>query len=188
MMIGYARTSTADQVAGLDAQERDLKAAGVEKLFSEHISGKDADRPQLAAAIEFCRDGDVFTCTKIDRLARSVGDLLGIIERLQRKRVAIRFLHDPIDTTTPSGELTLTILGAVAAFERRIMLERQAEGIAAAKAAGRYTGRQPTARRKSAQVVELHRAGIRPADIAKRLGMSRASAYRIVARVADAAD
>ncbi len=179
MIVGYARTSTLDQLAGLEAQERELRDAGCERTFLEQVSSVDtAARAQLAAALDFVRDGDVLAVTKLDRLARSVPDLLAILDRIAAKGASLRILNLGIDTATPTGKLMLTVLGAVGAFEREIVLERQREGIAKAKAEGRYLGRTPTARAKSKQVRELHAEGLKPLEIAKRLGISRASVYR----------
>lgn len=183
MLIGYARTSTLDQEAGLAAQERDLTAAGCDKVFSERVSSV-ARRARLEAALEFVREGDTLTVTKPDRLARSVSDLLTIIARLQAKGVGLRVLSmggAEVDTGTPTGRLMLTMLGAVAEFERALMLERQREGIAKAKAEGRYKGRAPTARAKAPEVMRLKAEGLRPVEIAKRLGIGRASVYRVLA-------
>ena len=182
MIVGYARTSTADQVAGLEAQERDLRAAGCERVFTERVSSV-APRAELQAALQFVREGDVFAVTKLDRLARSTADLLGIVAKLHAKGVGLRVLSmggGELDTRTPTGKLMLTMLGAVAEFERSLMLERQREGIAKAKGAGRYTGRQPTARKRADEVRRLKAEGVRPADIARRLGIGRASVYRIL--------
>jgi DNA invertase Pin-like site-specific DNA recombinase len=132
VLVGYARTSTDEQKAGLEAQLRDLKAAGVEKPFSEEASSV-AERPQLAACLDFLREGDVLICTKPDRLARSTSHLLQIVERLEGKRVDLVILSmsgQRIDTRSPTGRLMLTMLGAIACFERDLMLERQREGIA----------------------------------------------------------
>lgn len=182
MQVGYARTSTADQVAGLEAQERELRAAGCEKLFAERVSSV-APRAQLDAALDFVREGDTFAVAKLDRLARSTADLLGIVARLDAKGVALRVLSmggAELDTRTPTGRLMLTLLGAVAEFERGLMLERQREGVAKAKAEGRYTGRQPTAQRQADDVRRLKAEGVRPVEIARRLGIGRASVYRIL--------
>lgn len=182
MLVGYARTSTADQVAGLDAQERDLRAAGVEKLFAERVSSV-APRAQLEAALDFVREGDTLIVTKLDRLARSTADLLGIVARLDVKGVGLKVLAmggGELDTRTPTGRLMLTLLGGVAEFERGMMLERQREGIAKAKSEGRYTGRQPTAQRQADEVRRLKAEGVRPVDIARKLGIGRASVYRII--------
>ncbi len=107
-----------------------------------------AERPQLEAALDFVREGDVFVVTKLDRLARSVANMLEIVARLERKGVALRILNLGLDTSTPTGRLMLTVMGGVAEFERSMMLERQREGIAKAKAEGVYRGRKPTARAK----------------------------------------
>jgi DNA invertase Pin-like site-specific DNA recombinase len=183
MNVGYARTSTVEQEAGLEAQDRDLRAAGSGKVFAERVSSV-AKRAQLEAAIEYVREGDTLTVTKPDRLARSVADLLAIIARLEAKGVALRVLSmggSEVDTGTPTGRLMLTMLGAVAEFERSLMLERQREGIAKAKAEGKYQGRVPTARRQAEEVQRLKAEGVRPIEIARRLGMSRASVYRVLA-------
>lgn len=181
MLIGYARTSTLDQKAGLEAQERDLATAGCERVFVEQVSSVDvAKREKLAEALLFARQGDTLVVTKLDRLARSVAHLVDLLGQLEAKGVALRILAMGIDTATPTGKLMLTILGGVAEFEREIMLERQREGIAKAKAEGKYKGRAPTARAKADDVVKLHREGIGGTEIAKRLGIGRASVYRIL--------
>jgi len=128
MVIGYGRTSTIEQVAGLEAQIRDLKAAGAEKLFRENVSSV-APRKQLEAAIEFARELDILVVTKIDRLARSVRHLCEIVDRLQAKGVALRILNMNLDTNDATGKLMLQIIGSIAEFERNIMLSRQLEGI-----------------------------------------------------------
>ena len=143
--IGYARTSTTDQKAGLEAQLRDLKAAGCTKIFREELSSVAARRPQLDAALEWVREGDILIVTKLDRLARSVSDMVAITEALKKKGVALRILAMNLDTSTPTGKLMVNLLGSIAEFERELMLERQREGIAKAKAEGKYAGRQPTA-------------------------------------------
>ena len=140
-------------------------------------------RAQLDAALEFLREGDVLVVYRPDRLARSVADLLGIVDKLNAKGVALRILSmggSALDTGTPTGKLMLTMLGAVAEFERTLMLERQREGIAKAKAEGRYKGRKPTARAKAGEVHRLHGQGVRPTEIAERLGIGRASVYRVL--------
>lgn len=178
-VIGYARTSTVDQHAGLEAQIAELRAAGCTRIFSEQVSSVDAARPELRAALQFLREGDEFVCTKPDRLARSTTDLLRVIEDLNERDVRVRLLSMNIDTNTPTGKLMLTLMGAVAAFEREIMLERQRAGIAKAKADGKFKGRAPTARAKSAEVHRLIAAGCKPAEIMKLTNISRASFYRI---------
>jgi len=179
-IIGYARTSTIDQEAGLEAQQRDLKAAGCTKLFSEQLSSVATMRPQLEAALDYVRDGDTLVVTKPDRLARSTADLLGITERLRSKGVTLRVLSMQMDTSTPTGKLMLTMLGGIAEFERDLMLERQREGIAKAKADGKYKGRAPTARRKAADVLRLKAEGKSADAIVAELGVSRSSVFRIL--------
>lgn len=189
MLIGYARTSTLDQKAGLEAQQRDLEAAGCDKLFTEQVSSVDMpNREKLEDAIEFAREGDVLVVTKLDRLARSVAHLVKITERLETKGVALRILDGAIDTTTANGRLHLNMLTSIAQFEREIMLERQREGIAKAKAAGKYTGRKPTAKAKYDDVVKLASEGMKPLKIAETLGIGKSSVYRILgeARTAQA--
>ncbi|WP_245906223.1 recombinase family protein [Teichococcus aestuarii] len=179
-MVGYARTSTVEQEAGLEAQERDLRAAGCTKLFCERVSSV-AKRERLEAALEYVREGDMLVVTKPDRLARSTADLLAIVGRLEAKGVALLVLSmggQAVDTSTPTGRLMLTMLGAVAEFERALMLERQREGIAKAKAEGAYKGRKPTARAKADQIRKLNSEGVGAAEIAKLLKIGRASVYR----------
>ncbi len=181
MLIGYARTSTLDQTAGLEAQLDELRAAGCEKIFEEQVSSVDvAARAELAAAMDFIREGDTLIVTRLDRLARSVPHLLGLLEDLTQKGAYLRILAGGLETESAQGKLILTILGAIAAFERDIMLERQREGIAKAKAAGKYKGRKPTAQAKSDDVMKLVGAGMGPSQVAKEVGISRASVYRII--------
>ena len=136
MLIGYARTSTVEQVAGLEAQEVALGATGCNKLFAEQASSV-AQRDQLAAALDWVREGDTLVVTRLDRLARSTADLLGIVAMLERKRVALRILDfggSEVDTKSPTGRMLLTMFAAVAEFERAIMLERQRVGVARPRA------------------------------------------------------
>lgn len=179
MKIGYARTSTVEQIAGLDAQDCELRAAGVAKVFGERVSSV-AKREQLEAALDFCRQGDLLVVTKLDRLARSMTDLVAITSKLKAKGVELQILAMNLDTSTPTGKLMLNLMGSFAEFEREIMLERQREGVARAKAEGKYRGRVPTAQRKSAEVVQLRGQGVKPEEIAAQLGISRASVFRVL--------
>jgi DNA invertase Pin-like site-specific DNA recombinase len=180
-IVAYARTSSIGQLAGLEAQVKELRAAGCDRLYQEQLSSVKVDkRQELDAAIDYVREGDVFVITKIDRLARSLPHLLEVIRRLESKGVTLRILSLNIDTGTASGKLMLNVMGSIAEFERELMLERQVEGIAAAKAAGKYVGRQPTARNKSAQVVALADQGLTRAGIALKVGISVPSVYRIL--------
>jgi DNA invertase Pin-like site-specific DNA recombinase len=159
------------------AQIRDLTAAGTEKIFTEQVSaiGK---RQQLEAALDFIREGDILVVTKLDRLARSTQHLLEILDRVKAKGANLHILNLGADTSTATGKLMFTIIGAIACFERELMLERQREGIAKAKGEGKYRGRKPTARAKADEIKTLKAAGIRPTDIARQLGIGRASVYR----------
>ena len=178
--VGYARVSTTGQ--SLDTQLDLLQQAGCSKIFREKVSAKTADRPELKRMLEYVREdsGDVVIVTKIDRLARSTADLLTVVEGLNSKGVGFKALNTDIDTTTSTGKLILSILGSVAQFERELMLERQAEGIAKAKAAGKYTGRKPTARAKADRVHELDQQGLTRKAIADQLEIGIASVYRIL--------
>lgn len=181
MLVGYARTSTLEQEAGLDAQVRDLRALGCEKVFQEQVSSV-AHRPMLEAAIEFVREGDTLVVTKLDRLARSVTHMGTIVSTLEGKGVALRILGlgggESIDTGTATGKLMLNVLTGVAQFEREMMLERQREGIAKAKGEGRYKGRKPTARAKTDEIKALADQGMSMNAIAAKLGIGKGSVHR----------
>ena len=189
MLIGYARTSTVDQEAGLEAQVRDLTAAGCTKLFQEQRSSVDAQRVQLKTAIDFAREGDVLIVTKLDRLARSVADLVDIQKGLDAKGVALRILSMNLDTATPTGKLMVNLIASVAQFEREIMLERQREGIAKAKADGKYKGRAPTAQKHADEIIRLKAEGFAVSAIMEALPrkVSRASIFRILKEAKEAA-
>jgi len=179
MIIGYARTSTIEQKAGLEAQERELVSVGAEKLFSEQTSAVGARRA-LSEALEFLRGGDVLVVTKLDRLARSVAHLGELVAGLEARGITLRILGIGLDTGTPTGRLMLNLLGSIAQFEREIMLERQREGIAKAKAEHKYKGRKPTARAKAAEVLALEAQGDTREAIAGKLGIGVASVYRVL--------
>ncbi len=180
MLIGYARTSTRDQKAGPEVKLRDLEKTGCNKVFVEELSSVAATHPQLKAALEWVREGDVLVVTKLDRLARSVADLVAITGTLRKKGVALRVLSMNLDGHA-HGKLMMHLLGSIAEFERELMLERQREGIAKAKAEGKYRGRQPTARKQSAEVMRLKADGKSASDIVTALRISRASVFRIIA-------
>lgn len=185
MLVGYARTSTTDQVAGFEGQKAQLMAAGCEKLFAEQVSAT-AHRAELKTALAFMREGDALVVTKADRLARSTAELLRIVEDLNQRGIGLRILSMngmELDTRQATSKLMLTILGAVAEFERSLMLERQREGIAKAKAEKRYKGRAPTARNQLAQMQELKAAGLGATAIARQLGVNRSSVYRLLGTV-----
>ena len=181
-LIGYARTSTTEQQAGLEAQLRDLKAAGCRKVFTEQASAL-SERAQLAAALDYSREGDTLVVTKLDRLARSARHLSELVDGLEAKRVTLRILNfggDPVDTRGATGRLMLNMFAAMAQFEREMMLERQREGIAKAKAEGKYKGRKPTARAKAVAMRELAAKGETREAIAAQLGVGVRSVYRVL--------
>lgn len=175
--IGYARTSTRYQENGLEAQKERLAKEGCEKVFAEQTSSV-GERVKLDRALEYVREGDTFVVTKLDRLARSVANLVEISKLLDEKSVTLKILDMGIDTSCPTGRLFLNIVGSIAQFEREIMLERQRDGIAAAKAAGKFKGRAPTARRHANEVWRLAAEGLKRTEIAERLSISEASVYR----------
>jgi len=181
MKIGYARVSTVDQDAGLEAQERDLKAAGCEKVFVEKISGKDTKRPQLLEAMDYLRKGDTLVITKVDRMARSTADFLALVDQVQAKGASFIVLSlggQAFDISTPTGKLMLTTLAGVAEFERSMMLERQREGIAKARLEGKYKGRPRTVLSQADIIRQKRAEGMSAAAIAKELGIARSGVYR----------
>ncbi len=179
MIVGYARTSTSDQTAGLAAQERELTAMGAERLYSEQVSSV-THRSRLDDCLSFLRDGDLLVVTKPDRLARSTAELLTIEADLSKRGIGLVILSmggERLDTRNPTSKLMLTILAGVATWEREIMLERQREGIAKAKAEGKYKGRPASL--DPAEIAMLAQT-MGPAAIAKHLGIARSSVYRLL--------
>lgn len=182
MLVGYARVSTQDQ--NLDLQIDALKAAGCEKIFIEKASGAQRDRPELQAAIEYARSGDTLVVWKLDRLARSIKQLIETIEGLGRRSIGFRSLTEAIDTTTAGGRLIFHIFGALAEFERAIIKERTRAGLDAAKARGRVGGRPPKLSEEDIKVAKalLADEGITSSEVAKRLKISVATLYRYLPR------
>jgi DNA invertase Pin-like site-specific DNA recombinase len=184
MLIGYARTSTVEQAAGIEAQKRDLEAVGCKPVFLEHVSSVARHRPELERALQYVREGDTLVVTKVDRLARSTMHLGEIVRVLEEKSVSLRVLSlggETVDTKSANGRLILNIFSGFAQFERELMLERQKEGIAKAKTAGKYTGRKPTARLKADEARRLSAEGKTPTEISRELGIGRGSVYRALA-------
>ena len=179
MIVGYARTSTSDQTAGLAAQERELTAVGAERIYSEQVSSM-AQRSRLDDCMSFIRDGDLLVVTKPDRLARSTAELLAIEADLSKRGIGLVILSmggERLDTRNPTSKLMLTILAGVATWEREIMLERQREGIAKAKAEGKYKGRPASL--NPGEIATLAQT-MGPAAIARHLGIARSSVYRLL--------
>lgn len=174
-VIGYARVSSTDQ--SLDIQEAALHAAGCDMIRSEKRSGTTTDgRAELRTVLDFLRAGDVLMVTRIDRLARSIGDLQDIVRAVRTKGASLRATEQSIDTSTAAGKAFLDMLGVFAEFETNLRKERQLEGIAKAKAKGVYKGRKPSI--DAAKINALKAEGMGPSAIAKALGIGRASVYR----------
>ena len=177
-LMGYARASTENQDTAI--QEEALKRAGCELVRTEKRSGSSrVGRGELQTLLDFLRPGDTLMVTRIDRLARSIGDLQDIVRLLKSKGVALKATEQPIDTSTAAGKAFLDMLGVFAEFETNLRRERQMEGIAKAKAAGVYKGRPPKIR--ATEVAALKAQGLGATAIADRLGIGRASVYRVMA-------
>lgn len=176
-MYGYARVSTTDQ--DLTVQEDALRAAGCEIIRAEKKSGTTTEgRTELQTLVEFARKGDTVVVTRIDRLARSIADLASVVRTLESKDVALKATEQPIDTSTAAGRCFLQMLGVFAEFETNLRRERQLEGIAKAKAEGKYKGKGRPASIPGAMILELRAKGLGPSAIAKELGISRMSVHR----------
>ncbi len=181
MKIGYIRVSTQEQ--NTIRQEVLMESLGVEEVYIDRMSGKSAERPELKKMMEYVRQGDTVIVESISRFARNTRDLLELVERLTAKGVEFVSKKEAIDTTTPSGKFMLTIFGAVAELEREYILQRQSEGIAIAKAQGKYKGRKPIKRPNFEQVTALWRAGkITAREAMGRLDMKSSTFYRKVRR------
>ena len=178
MMIGYARVSTDGQT--LDQQRAALKAAGCKRVFEEKASGAQRGRPELAKMLDHLQPGNVVTVTRLDRLARSTRDLLDIAERIGHAEAGLRSLAEPwADTTTPAGRMVLTFFAGVAEFERSLIHERTSAGRAAAKAKGVRFGRPPAlSAEQIAHARQLIIGDMKPAEVARLLGVHRATLYR----------
>lgn len=180
MNVAYVRVSTIDQ--NEERQIEGLKKYGIEKWFIEKISGKDTNRPKLQSMLDFVREGDTIYIHDFSRLARNTKDLLEIVELLQRKNVILISNKEGIDSGTPSGKLMLTMIGAIAEFERQNLLEKQREGIEIAKKNGVYKGRKPIEideKFKEYYVRYQHRE-FSKVEFAKKIGVSRSTLYRMI--------
>ena len=181
MNIAYIRVSSKDQ--NLDRQRASLESYGIERWYEEKASGKDTERPRLQEMLDFVREGDTVYIVSFDRLARSVADLLQLTDYLQKKKVHLVSVKERIDSNTPNGRLMLTVIGAIAEFERAIIKERQAEGIALAKERGVYAGRKPKKidEKLFDECYQLWKnRKLTLVDMAKKLGVSRSTAYRLI--------
>lgn len=179
--IAYVRVSTAEQHE--ERQVEALKKYEIEKWYVEKISGKNTERPELLAMLDYVREGDTIYIHDLSRLARSTKDLLEIVETLKKKKVELVSNKESIDTNTPAGKLMLTMIGAIAEFERQNILDRQREGIAIAKKAGKYHGRKPIKIRE-ADFYKAYEAYMRrdftKGQMAEALGISRPTLDKIL--------
>jgi DNA invertase Pin-like site-specific DNA recombinase len=176
---GYARVSSSDQ--DLSLQTEALRRAGAGIVRAEKVSGTSVNgRTELQILLDFIREGDSLLVTRVDRLARSIGDLQDIVRTLKAKGARLKATEQPFDTGDTYGELTLNLLGVFAQFETQLRRERQLEGIAKAKKQGVYTGGKPRIDRK--EVARLIGEGLGPAEVARRMGIARASVYRLIGK------
>ena len=177
-ILGYARVSTAHQ--NVDMQVQALTAAGAERVWTEQMSGGRGDRPELADLLAYARSGDVLVVWRLDRLGRSLPHLLATVEDLDARGVELRSLTESIDTTTAGGRLVFHVFAAVAQFERALAGERSAAGVAAARAAGRTPGRPKLPATTVDAVRRMDQGGATRSSIARSLGISRSSVYRVL--------
>lgn len=179
MKVGYKRVSTIEQ-----NDSRQLVGLELEKIFVDHASGKNtSERPQLQAMIEYIREGDEVYVHSMDRLARNLKDLLGLVEQIRNKGASVYFLKESLyiesqAQQSPMTTLMLSMMGAFAEFERSLILERQREGIALAKQKGLYKGRKPVSKEKLEQAKDLLKQGQKVSAVARQTGLSRASLYK----------
>jgi DNA invertase Pin-like site-specific DNA recombinase len=175
-VLGYARVSTGDQdVAG---QTLRLEQAGAIKVFTDVRSGKSMDRPGLDALLAYARKGDTLAVVRLDRLGRSLAELLATVAMLKDRGIDLVSLEEKIDTASAAGELIFHVFGAIAHFERRLIAERTRDGIAAARARGKHPGRRPVDPDKIALALKLVEGGVSPTTAARQLGLGRSTVYR----------
>lgn len=185
-IVGYQRVSTTDQNTA-----RQLDGVQVDRMFTDHASGKDTDRPQLQACLEYVREGDELVVHSMDRLARSLVDLRRTVDEMTGRGVRVRFVKEGLtftrDESDPCSVLMLSVMGAVAEFERSLLLERQREGIAVAKREGKYKGRAyALTPDQAAALAGRLAAGESAAALAKEYGVSRATVYNTAQRATSA--
>ncbi len=178
-ILAYARVSSTGQ--SLENQLEQLRKEKVEKVFKEKVSGSKWERPELMKLLDFMRNGDSVIVTKLDRIARNTKHLLELASNFEEKNVRFIVLNMGLDTATPQGKLIITVMGAIAEFELELLKERQAEGIARAKVAGKYKGRVPTARKKAPIVFQMLKEGVKnKREIAKELNIHEKTVYRLI--------
>ena len=179
-MPGCARVSTGDQ--DVTGQTMRLERAGVIKVFTDVRSGRSMERPGLTALLDYARKGDTLAVVRLDRLGRSLAELLATVAMLKERGIAFVSLEERIDTGSAAGELVFHVFSAIAHFERRLIAERTKDGILAARARGKRPGRQPLDRDKIAAALKLVAAGLSPTMVARQLGLGRSTVYREVSR------
>jgi len=180
----YARVSTAGQ--DLEAQRRRLRAeGGAGRVFEDIAPGRSFDRPGLAALLDYARPGDTVCVVRLDRLGRSLRELLETVEGFRSRGLALRSLEERLDTGSAAGELVFHVFGAIAHFERRLIAERTRDGIAAARAEGRKPGRKPLDQEKLQAAMTLIRSGLTPSKAARQVGLGRSTLYRELALMPD---
>lgn len=179
--LGYARVSTGDQdVAG---QTMRLEMTGAIRVFTDVVSGKSMDRPGLAELLAYARKGDTLAVVRLDRLGRSLAELLSTVEKLRARGIALLSLEEKIDTSSAAGELIFHMFGAIAHFERRLISERTKDGIAAARAKGKRPGRQPLDMARVDAAIKLVEARLAPVEAARQVGIGRSTIYREMRRL-----
>lgn len=180
-ILGYARVSTGDQ--DVASQTMRLEQAGAIKIFTDVKSGKSMDRPGLAELLDYARAGDTLAIVRLDRLGRSLAELLETVKMLREQNINLLSLEEKIDTSSAAGELVFHVFGAIAHFERRLISERTKDGIAAARAKGKRPGRQPLDVKKVDAALKLVGAGMSPSEAARQLGLGRSTVYREMRRL-----
>jgi DNA invertase Pin-like site-specific DNA recombinase len=175
-MLGYARVSTHTQ--DLDAQTHRLKKRGAIRVFEDIVSGRTFDRPGLNALIKYARPGDIVCVVRLDRLGRSLRELLETVEMLKQEQIDLLSLEEKIDTSSAAGELVFHVFGAIAHFERRLIVECTRDGIESARAKGKRLGRPPLDNARLDAAFKLIKAGTSPREAAKQLGLGRSTLYR----------
>ena len=178
-VLGYARVSTGDQdVAG---QTMRLEQAGAIRVFTDVRSGKSMNRPGLVELLAYARQGDILAVVRLDRLGRSLAELISIVDQLKTRGIGLVSLEEKIDTSSAAGELIFHVFGAIAHFERRLISERTKDGIVAARERGRHAGRRPVDPDKVRAALALVGAGLSPTQAATQLGLGRSTVYREIA-------
>ena len=179
-VLGYARVSTDDQ--DLEGQRRRLKKVDAIRIFEDVISGRRFERPGLTQLLNYARPGDSLCVVRLDRLGRSLRELLEVVDMLKERRIHFQSLEEKIDTSSAAGELIFHVFGAIAHFERRLIGERTKDGLAAAKAKGRRPGRPPVDPDKRDAALKLIEAGLSPTEAARQVGLGRATVYKLRAQ------